>query len=169
MRCESELWFTASDELLGRLADRGGMNAGLNPAEDTEDEELAEMVWRALQSVELAGASGRSDGRVAKRPTPAATACSMSEQLRCSRGRHKVFLGMAVGVGKTCRMLQEGHSVAAGGKDVAIGLLETHGRPETAALAEGLELIPRRSVPCRGRSSTRWTCPRSCAARRRSA
>jgi two-component system sensor histidine kinase KdpD len=66
------------------------------------------------------------------------------------RGRHKVFLGMAVGVGKTCRMLQEGHSVVAGGQDVAIGLLETHGRPETAALAEGLELIPRRRVPFQG-------------------
>jgi two-component system, OmpR family, sensor histidine kinase KdpD len=64
-----------------------------------------------------------------------------------ARGQHKVFLGMAVGVGKTCRMLQEGHSAAAEGRDVAIGLLETHGRPETAALAEGLELIPRRPVP----------------------
>ncbi len=50
----AELWFTGSDELLARLADRGGMNAGLNPAEETEDEELAEVVWRALQSVELA-------------------------------------------------------------------------------------------------------------------
>ncbi len=65
-------------------------------------------------------------------------------------GRHKVFLGMAVGVGKTCRMLQEGHSAAAEGLDVAIGLLETHGRPETAALADGLELIARRAVPCDG-------------------
>ena len=67
-----------------------------------------------------------------------------------ARGQHKVFLGMAVGVGKTCRMLQEGHSVATEGKDVAIGLLETHGRAETAALAEGLELIPRRRVPFQG-------------------
>ena len=67
-----------------------------------------------------------------------------------TRGAHKVFLGMAVGVGKTCRMLQEGHSTAAEGRDVAIGLLETHGRPETAALAEGLEPIPRRHVPVQG-------------------
>src|ERR1019366_8417016 len=67
-----------------------------------------------------------------------------------ARGQHKLFLGMAVCVGKTCRMLQEGHSVAAEGRDVAIGLLETHGRPETAALAEGLELIPRRRVPFQG-------------------
>ncbi len=71
-------------------------------------------------------------------------------ELVIPRGRHKVFLGMAVGVGKTCRMLQEGHSVAAQGRDVAIGLLETHGRPETTALADGLELIPRRSIPIQG-------------------
>jgi hypothetical protein len=50
----AELWSTASDELLARLADRGGMNVGLNPPEETEDEELAEVVWRALQSVKLA-------------------------------------------------------------------------------------------------------------------
>jgi len=62
------------------------------------------------------------------------------------RGLHKVFLGMAVGVGKTYRMLQEGHSLATEGKDVAIGLLETHGRLDTAAMAEGLELIARRTV-----------------------
>jgi two-component system sensor histidine kinase KdpD len=73
----------------------------------------------------------------------------MTEQVM-PRGRHKVFLGMAVGVGKTCRMLQDGRSAAAQGRDVAIGLLETHGRPETAALAEGLELIPRRPVDHQG-------------------
>lgn len=67
-----------------------------------------------------------------------------------SRGAHKVFLGMAVGVGKTCRMLQEGRSELSNGQDVAIGLLETHGRSETAALAEGLELIPRRRIPVHG-------------------
>ncbi len=50
----AELWFTASNELLARLVDRGGMNVGLNPPEEAEDEELAELVWRALQSVELA-------------------------------------------------------------------------------------------------------------------
>jgi two-component system sensor histidine kinase KdpD len=65
------------------------------------------------------------------------------------RGRHKVLLGMAAGVGKTVRMLQEGHAEAAAGRDVAIGLLETHGRAYTAAEAEGLELIPRRTVTYR--------------------
>ena len=50
----AELWSSASNELLTRLADRGGMNVGLNPPEESEDEELAEIVWRALQSIELA-------------------------------------------------------------------------------------------------------------------
>jgi two-component system sensor histidine kinase KdpD len=66
-----------------------------------------------------------------------------------ARGRHKVFLGMAAGVGKTVRMLQEGRAEAAAGRDVAIGLLETHGRADTAAEADGLELIPRRKVTYR--------------------
>ncbi|MGO9883311.1 MAG: hypothetical protein ACLPV4_09885 [Solirubrobacteraceae bacterium] len=50
----AELWFTASNDLLARLADRGGMNLGLNPPEEIEDEELAEVVWRALQAAKLA-------------------------------------------------------------------------------------------------------------------
>jgi two-component system sensor histidine kinase KdpD len=53
---------------------------------------------------------------------------------------------MAAGVGKTYRMLQEGQAEAEAGRDVVIGLLESHGRVETAALADGLELIPRRRV-----------------------
>ena len=45
-----ELWSTASDELLQRLGDRGGMNVGLNPPDDLEDEELIDVVWRALEA-----------------------------------------------------------------------------------------------------------------------
>jgi two-component system sensor histidine kinase KdpD len=62
------------------------------------------------------------------------------------RGKLRVFLGMAAGVGKTFRMLLEGHAEQDAGRDVVIGLLETHGRAETAALAEGLPAIPRRTV-----------------------
>ena len=51
---------------------------------------------------------------------------------------------MAAGVGKTYRMLQEGQAEAEAGRDVVIGLLEAHGREETAALASGLEVVPRR-------------------------
>jgi two-component system sensor histidine kinase KdpD len=66
------------------------------------------------------------------------------------RGHHKVFLGMAAGVGKTYRMLQEGQAEAEAGRDVAIGYLEPHERPDTAAQAEGLDVIPRRRVSYRG-------------------
>ncbi len=65
-------------------------------------------------------------------------------------GRLKVFLGMAAGVGKTYRMLQEGHAEADAGRDVVIGYLEPHDRPETSDQARGLEEVPRRSVPIRG-------------------
>jgi two-component system sensor histidine kinase KdpD len=64
-------------------------------------------------------------------------------------GRYKIFLGMAAGVGKTYRMLQEAQAAAEAGRDVTIGLVETHDRRETAALAEGLETLPRRRVPYR--------------------
>ena len=60
-----------------------------------------------------------------------------------ARGHYRILLGMAAGVGKTYRMLQEGGQAQAGGRDVVIGYLEPHDRPETAALAEGLEVVPR--------------------------
>jgi two-component system sensor histidine kinase KdpD len=63
-----------------------------------------------------------------------------------ARGRHKIFLGMAAGVGKTYRMLQEGRAAAEAGRDVVVGYLEPHDRPETAAQAAGLEVIPRRRI-----------------------
>jgi two-component system sensor histidine kinase KdpD len=66
------------------------------------------------------------------------------------RGRLKVFIGMAAGVGKTYRMLNEGRAEAEVGRDVAIGYLEPHGRDETTAQAEGLEEIPPRMVDYRG-------------------
>jgi two-component system sensor histidine kinase KdpD len=62
------------------------------------------------------------------------------------RGKLRVFLGMAAGVGKTYRMLLEGHAEQEAGRDVVIGLLESHGRAETAALADGLPIVPRRRV-----------------------
>jgi two-component system sensor histidine kinase KdpD len=62
------------------------------------------------------------------------------------RGRYRILLGAAAGVGKTYRMLQEGRQAAAEGVDVVIGYLEPHDRPETAALAAGLEAVPRKAV-----------------------
>jgi two-component system sensor histidine kinase KdpD len=67
-----------------------------------------------------------------------------------ARGHYKVFLGMAAGVGKTYRMLQEGQAEAAAGRDVVIGYLEPHERRETTDQARGLEAVARREVDARG-------------------
>jgi two-component system, OmpR family, sensor histidine kinase KdpD len=66
------------------------------------------------------------------------------------RGHYKIFLGMAAGVGKTFRMLQEGKAEQTAGRDAVIGYLEPHDRPETEAQAAGLERLPRREVEYRG-------------------
>jgi two-component system, OmpR family, sensor histidine kinase KdpD len=60
-----------------------------------------------------------------------------------ARGHYRILLGMAAGVGKTYRMLQEGQQAKADGRDVVIGYLEPHDRPETTILAEGIEVVPR--------------------------
>ncbi|MCW2984959.1 MAG: histidine kinase, partial [Conexibacter sp.] len=65
------------------------------------------------------------------------------------RGHLKVFLGMAAGVGKTVRMLQEGRGELEAGRDVVIGLLETHGRADTLAAATGMERLARRRITYR--------------------
>lgn len=62
------------------------------------------------------------------------------------RGKHKIFIGMAPGVGKTYKMLEEAHHLKHDGIDVVIGWLETHERQDTAAKAEGLEVIPRKMI-----------------------
>ncbi|NJL97895.1 MAG: sensor histidine kinase KdpD [Synechococcaceae cyanobacterium SM2_3_2] len=66
------------------------------------------------------------------------------------RGKHKIFIGMAPGVGKTYRMLSEARQLKADGIDVVVGVLETHGRAETAFQAEGLKIIPRKQVTWHG-------------------
>jgi two-component system sensor histidine kinase KdpD len=74
-------------------------------------------------------------------------------------GRCKIFLGMAAGVGKTYRMLQEGRAAADDGRDVVVGVLETHGREETAAQMEGLEIQPLRLVDHRGHTVREMDLP----------
>ncbi len=65
------------------------------------------------------------------------------------RGRLKVYLGMAAGVGKTMRMLDDAHRMRRAGVDIAIGFVETHGREETAARIADLEVVPRQKVSYR--------------------
>ena len=69
---------------------------------------------------------------------------------RAERGRLKIYLGYSPGVGKTYQMLQEANRLKADGVDLVAGIVETHGRAETAKLLEGLELIPRRKVEYHG-------------------
>jgi two-component system, OmpR family, sensor histidine kinase KdpD len=65
------------------------------------------------------------------------------------RGHLKIYLGMAAGVGKTMRMLDDAHAMRRAGVDVVIGLVETHGRADTAARIGDLEVVPRRRIPYR--------------------
>ncbi|MFZ1145261.1 MAG: histidine kinase [Bryobacteraceae bacterium] len=63
------------------------------------------------------------------------------------KGRLKVYLGYAAGVGKTYRMLEEAQALKRQGVDIVVGYFEPHGRKETIAMTEGLEFVPRRAVP----------------------
>ena len=69
---------------------------------------------------------------------------------RSQRGKLKIYLGYSAGVGKTYEMLLEGRRLKEDGIDVVVGLVETHGRKETEALLEGLEIIPRKKTTYRG-------------------
>ena len=69
---------------------------------------------------------------------------------RARRGRLKLYVGFAAGVGKTYRMLQEAHDLKARGVDVVVAFVEPHGRPETMALVDGLEVLPRKRIEYRG-------------------
>lgn len=80
------------------------------------------------------------------RPDPDAL---LADARRQGRGRLKVFLGMAPGVGKTYEMLSDGKRRAEDGVDVVVGVVETHGRKETESLLDGLEVLPRHPVQYR--------------------
>ena len=85
------------------------------------------------------------------RPDPdALLAAIQRDEAETKRGKFKVFLGMAAGVGKTYAMLRAAQRAQREGVDVVVGYVETHGRKETDALLAGLPLIPRRKVDYRG-------------------
>ena len=84
------------------------------------------------------------------RPDPEALLAAVQQEERSRRrGKLKIFFGYAAGVGKTYAMLESARQRKAEGVDVVVGYVETHGRKETEALLEGLEVIPRRRVPYR--------------------
>ena len=82
------------------------------------------------------------------RPSPEAL---LEEANRERRGRLKIFLGAAPGVGKTYAMLEDARARLRDGTDVVIGVVETHGRKDTEALLDGLAVLPRRRIEYRGR------------------
>ena len=86
---------------------------------------------------------------IERRPSPDA----LLEQAKAeSRGKLKIYLGAAPGVGKTYEMLSDARKKRLEGADVVAGVIETHGRSETAALIEGLEILPKREVGAPGRA-----------------
>ena len=85
------------------------------------------------------------------RPEPDAL---LAEAVKEGRGRLKVFLGAAPGVGKTYAMLEDARHRLAEGMDIVVGIVETHGRSETESLLAGLEIVPRRRVAYRDQSLT---------------
>jgi two-component system sensor histidine kinase KdpD len=85
------------------------------------------------------------------RPDPDALLAAIhADEAKAARGRLKVFFGFSPGVGKTYAMLESARRLATAGTDVVVGIVETHGRAETAALVEGLEVLPRVAIPHRG-------------------
>ena len=84
------------------------------------------------------------------RPTADEMLARVREEASGGRGRLRVYLGMAPGVGKTFRMLEEGHRRVGRGTDLAVGFVEPHGRPHTVELLDGLEMVPRRRIDYRG-------------------
>ncbi|RSZ32226.1 MULTISPECIES: DUF4118 domain-containing protein [unclassified Variovorax] len=87
------------------------------------------------------------------RPDPDALLAQLrSDEARAQRGKLRIYFGASAGVGKTWAMLSAAQRERAAGRDVLIGVVETHGRSETAALLAGLEALPLRELDYRGRT-----------------
>jgi len=95
-----------------------------------------------------------------RRPSPDALLVEAQREDK-SRGRLKVFLGAAPGVGKTYEMLLSAKAKLAEGADVVVGVVETHGRAETESLLKGFEIVPRAGSSITAMCSRKWTSTRS--------
>jgi two-component system sensor histidine kinase KdpD len=86
------------------------------------------------------------------RPNPDALLAKLeAEEVRAQRGKLKIFFGASPGVGKTYAMLVAARQLRAQGVDVVVGVVETHGRSETAALLQGLEILPPKDIEYKNR------------------
>ncbi|MEO8946486.1 MAG: sensor histidine kinase KdpD, partial [Gemmatimonadaceae bacterium] len=95
----------------------------------------------------MGGTDERHDSPV---PRPAGGPDFLQLVRQHTRGRLKVYIGSAAGVGKTYRMLVEAHELKRRGVDAAVGFVETHGRADTDAQIRDIEVVPRRQVVYRG-------------------
>lgn len=92
-----------------------------------------------------------------QRPDPDALLAQVQEQeRRATRGRLRIYFGASAGVGKTYAMLNAARKLQAEGRDVVVGIVETHGRKETESLIEGLDVLPRKSIDYRGKTLTEF-------------
>jgi two-component system sensor histidine kinase KdpD len=88
--------------------------------------------------------------REPERPDPEVLLARIKAEEQQTKGKLRIYLGAAPGVGKTYAMLQEAHRRKSRGTDVVIGFVETHGRPQTEAQIGDLEIVPPREVPYKG-------------------
>src|SRR5277367_5239173 len=87
-----------------------------------------------------------------QRPDPDLLLAKVNRQeLQARRGKLRIYFGSSAGVGKTYAMLVAARKLASEGSSVLVGVVETHGRAETAALLDGLELLPPKSIDYRGK------------------
>jgi two-component system sensor histidine kinase KdpD len=90
---------------------------------------------------------------IEQRPDPDQLLAKVNqEEIRARRGKLRIYFGSSAGVGKTYAMLAAARKLHADGRDVLVGVIETHGRAETAALLEGLTILPPRLIPYRGKA-----------------
>ncbi|MCI0361961.1 MAG: sensor histidine kinase KdpD [Planctomycetaceae bacterium] len=88
-----------------------------------------------------------------------------ADEAKCRRGKLKIFFGAAPGVGKTYAMLEAARKMGKEGRDVVVGYIEPHARPETQALVLGLDVLPKRAVTYRGRQLLDFNLPAALALR----
>ena len=92
-----------------------------------------------------------------ERPDPDVLLARVKQQeVQAGRGKLRIYFGSSAGVGKTYAMLVAARKLKSEGRDVLVGLIETHGRAETAALLEGMVVLPRITVPHRSKSLTEF-------------
>ncbi|HVK96008.1 MAG TPA: two-component system sensor histidine kinase KdbD, partial [Noviherbaspirillum sp.] len=92
-----------------------------------------------------------------QRPDPDALLAQVqAQERRAARGKLRIYFGASAGVGKTYAMLNAARNLLAEGLDVVVGIVETHGRSETASLVDGLEVLPRKAIDYRGKTITEF-------------